>query len=492
MNALIVAHEGRLLARSGALWAVLGLLALALGFAAWSGGRNVERQLRGANDAIAYEDGERARMRRDTEIYAAQVAASGGAYEFAMVRHSPGKGPPQGTNAGAVGAETSAYVALPPTGLAALAIGQSDVQLNYLPVQMGTTLEMIKQVEIENPVNLQTGPLDVAFVIIFLLPIFILAMTYDLLSSEKERGTLAMILAHPVSLRELLASKIAARAVAVLVVVIGFGFAALLTVGSQLDQAETWWRFAAWIVATLLYATFWFAVAVLVNLRGRSSATNGTILAGIWLMLVVIVPNLVSLVATTAFPAPSRMDLIVAARDAQTEAENSMGQALDRFYSEHTDHIPVGDQRAMDFLTLAQANAASIEKALLPLYQRFRDQILLQEGLVQRFQYLSPAIMMQSALNEVSGTSTGRYQDFVEQATRFRYEWNGWFAERFLRREPLRPADYDLFPKFQYRPEPTATVWARLWPSLLGLLVVCLGVVSAPMVGMRRLEVAAR
>ena len=86
----------------------------------------------------------------------------------------------------------------------------------------------------------------------------------------------------------MLASKIAARAVAVLVVVIGFGFAALLTVGSQLDQAETWWRFAAWIVATLLYATFWFAVAVLVNLRGRSSATNGTILAGIWLMLVVI------------------------------------------------------------------------------------------------------------------------------------------------------------------------------------------------------------
>src|SRR5690606_4385357 len=128
-----------------------------------------------AEAAVSYEEGERARMRRDTEAYAARVAASGAPYEFAMVRHSPGKGPPQGTNAGAVGAETAAFVALPPTGLAALAIGQSDVQLDYLPVRMGTTLEMIKQVEIENPVNLQTGPLDVAFVIIFLLPIFILA-----------------------------------------------------------------------------------------------------------------------------------------------------------------------------------------------------------------------------------------------------------------------------------------------------------------------------
>lgn len=78
---------------------------------------------------------------------------------------------------------------------------------------------------------------------------------------------------------------------------------------------------------------------------------------------------------------------------------------------------------------LSQANAASIEKALLPLSQRFREQIERQEALVQRFQYLSPAIMMQSALNEISGTSTGRYQDFLDQATCFRYA-----IERLVRR----------------------------------------------------------
>lgn len=40
-------------------------------------------------------------------------------------------------------------------------------------------------------------------------------------------------------------------------------------------------------------------------------------------------------------------------------------------------------------------------------------------------------------------------------------------------------------------PEPPGTVWARL-ASLLGLLVVGLGVALAPFAGMRRLEVAAR
>lgn len=492
MYRLIIAHETRTLARAGALWSILALLVMALAFGAWAGHRAVERQLQGAADAIAYEEGARATMRKDTEAYAAQVAATGGTYEFATVRHSPGQGPPQGTNAGAVGAETAAFVALPPTGLAALAIGQSDVQLNYLPVRMGTTLDMVKNVEIENPVNLQTGPLDVAFVVIFLLPIFILAMTYDLLSSEQERGTLAMILAHPVSLRELVASKIAARAAVLLAVVLGCGLLALFTVGTALGSAETWQRFGGWVAATLLYGVFWFALAVLVNVYGRSSATNGTILAGAWLVLVVIVPTLVSLVATTIYPAPSRMDLIVAAREAQTEGEKAMDQSLNRFYSEHLDTIPVGDQRAMDFLTLAQANAASIEKALLPLYEQFNAQINRQEALVQRFQYVSPAIMMQLALNEVSGTSAGRYQDFLQQAFRFRTEWNNYFAERFLKREPLRPADYDRFPRFSYQPEPAATLWLRLLPSLLGLLVACLGVMLVPFLGMRRFQVAAR
>jgi ABC-2 type transport system permease protein len=492
MFRLIVSHEARSMARTGALWTILALLAFAIGFATWAGGRSLARQVKGANDAIAYEESVRSRMRKDTEEYAAKVQAEGGTYEFATVRHAPGEGPPQGTNGGAVGSETSKFIALPPTGLAAMSVGQSDIQLNYVPVKMGTTLDMTRNLEIENPVSLLTGSFDIAFVVIFLLPIFILAMTYDLLSSEKERGTLAMILAHPVSLRELITSKIMSRAAVVFVVVAGLGLVALLTVGTQLGTAETWARFGLWLVATLLYSLFWLALAVLINVFGGSSATNGTILAGAWLSLVVIMPTLVSLVATTVYPAPSRMDLTVAARQAQTDAETRAQRSLDGFYAEHLGEVPVGDQRALDFLTLAQANAASIEKAVGPLYAQFQAQLNRQEGLVERFQYLSPAIMMQLALNEIAGTSGDRYEDFLRQAYRFKQAWTDYFAVRFLKREPLRPGDYDRFPQFRYEPEPFRTVLLRLAPSLLGMLVICLGVVAVPFLGIRRYQVAAR
>jgi ABC-2 type transport system permease protein len=492
MYRLIAMHETRALARTGALWAILALLIFAIAFAAWSGGRSVDRQLRGASDAASFEAGLRDKMRLETAEYEAKVKATGGAYEFATVRHGPGQGPPQGTNAGAVGAETAAYIALPSTGLAALAIGQSDIQLNYLPITLGKSLAMTANAELENPVNLLAGSFDVAFVVIFLLPIFILAMTYDLLSSEQERGTLAMILAHPVSLRKLMASKIMARAGIILLVVVGLGFVAVITVGTQLEIMETWLRFGLWIVATLVYSMFWFALAVLVNLYGQSSATNGTILAGTWLILVVIIPTLISLVATTVYPVPSRMDLTVAAREAQTEAGKNMDQSLNAFYAEHLEYVPAGNQRAMDFMTLGQASANTIEKALSPLYTEFQLRREQQQDLVLRFQYLSPAVMMQLALNEIAGTSSDRYEDFLQQAAAFRAEWNDYFAERFLRQDPLRPADYDNFPAFRYRPEAFSTVLLRLAPSLLGLLVLLLGVSLVPFVGVRRYQVAAR
>lgn len=492
MYRLIAMHETRALARTGALWAILALLIFAIAFAAWSGGRAVDRQVRGASEADSYEAGLRDRMRQETAEYEAKVNATGAPYEFATVRHGPGQGPPQGTNAGAVGSETAAYIALPPTGLAALSVGQSDIQLNYLPITMGKSLAMTANAELENPVNLLAGSFDVAFVVIFLLPIFILAMTYDLLSSEQERGTLAMILAHPVSLRKLMASKLMARAAIILMVVVGLGLVAVITVGTQLETPETWLRFGLWIIATLVYSMFWFALAVLVNMYGQSSATNGTILAGAWLILVVIIPTLISLVATTVYPVPSRMDLTVAAREAQTEAGKNMDQSLNALYAEHLEYVPAGDQRAMDFMTLGQASANTIEKALAPLYAEFQNQREQQQGLVQRFQYLSPAVMMQLVLNEVAGTSSDRYDDFLRQAAAYRAEWNDYFAERFLRQDPLRPADYDSFPVFRYQPEPFGVVLQRLAPSFLGLLILLLGVALLPFFGIRRYQVAAR
>ncbi|MBL8628386.1 MAG: ABC transporter permease subunit [Rhodospirillaceae bacterium] len=492
MYSLIVAHETRTLAKTPSLLWILLLLTAAIAFGAWASSSVFERQSQGATAISNYENGMRTKMHDDLAKYEEKVKASGGKMEFAAVNHAPGEGPPQATNAGAVGSETESFAVLPPTGLAALSIGQSDLNLNYIPVSMKNIIDATKDNEIENPVNLKAGSFDIAFVIIFLLPIFIMAMSYDLLSSEKERGTLAMVMSHPISLRKLMASKLVSRIAILLAVVIAFGVGAVMAVGSELNQAETWARFGFWLGATVLYSIFWFALAVLVNAAGKSSATNGIVLAGSWLAFVVVIPTIVSVVTSTLYPAPSRLDFIAASREAQTAAEFERMKALDQYYYDHLELVPGGEDKANDFLTLSLANNASIEKAIKPLYDEFQNQLNRQEDAVTKFQFVSPAIMMQLAMNEVAGTSADRYENFMKQVFKFHAQWGEFFTGRFLKRDPLTTEEWKQIPTFKYVEEPFSDVLARLMPSLLGLLVVVAALTAFAFSSLRKYRVAAR
>ena len=64
------------------------------------------------------------------------------------------------------------------------------------------------------------GRFDLAFVLIYLYPLLILALTYNLLSAEKEQGTLALALSQPVSLRTLVSARWRCAAVVLLGVVV--------------------------------------------------------------------------------------------------------------------------------------------------------------------------------------------------------------------------------------------------------------------------------
>ena len=83
--------------------------------------------------------------------------------------------PPSVSSPGALGLSVlSHYTVLPPSPLAALSIGQTDVQPTYYKVTAHPALTFVNEAEIQNPLNVLAGSFDVAFVIVFLLPIFLL------------------------------------------------------------------------------------------------------------------------------------------------------------------------------------------------------------------------------------------------------------------------------------------------------------------------------
>jgi len=454
-------HEWRILRADRTLWIIVPLFAVIIGYGVYNGVTWVEFQ-RTTLAAAAAEERERYAQARqeisDIELNGKTVS------RFADPR----------LPSVASGRNGTRYAQLPPAPLSALSVGQSDLYPYYFKVSRASKQTFTTNDEIENPTNLLAGRFDLAFVIIYLFPLLILALSYNLISAEREQGTMAMMLSQPVALRSFVAGKVGLRAIVVLALAIGFSFLGFLLGGVNLTAEGVWWKLLCWIGIVAAYSAFWFALAIAVNAFGKSSATNALALAGLWLVFVLLTPSLLNVAVTTAYPVPSRVEMIQATRRASAEATAKGSQLLAKYFEDHPELTPDGKADPNDFYTRSIATQEETERLVQPVVDHFDRQVIGQQSLVDRFRFLSPAIGAQSALNDVAGSSVARYRHFQALVDDFHQTWKTYFNPRIVRKVSLGAGDYDGFPNFAFSEEPAGAVAGRVVIGLIGLILPAL------------------
>jgi ABC-2 type transport system permease protein len=144
-----------------------------------------------------------------------------------------------------------------------------------------------------------SGNFDLAFVLVYLLPLLIIALCFNLLSAEREESILTLLLAQPVRPATVLSAKLAFRTALVLALAGLLSAVGMAWAGVPLDG-----RVPTWLALTTLYCLFWFGVALVVTAWQRTSALNAMALLGVWLVLVALVPSLLNLGVAAARPVP--------------------------------------------------------------------------------------------------------------------------------------------------------------------------------------------
>jgi ABC-2 type transport system permease protein len=159
-------------------------------------------------------------------------------------------------------------------------------------------IDQIKEITAEDPflfLRLFTrgGPLPLVALLSFLVPLVAIGLGFDAINGEHNRRTLSRILAQPIYRDALLFGKFAAGlftlAVSLIVLwllVIGLG---LLGLGVP-PNAEEMARALVLLVVTIVYAGFWFALALLCSVVFRSAATAALVALGLWLFLTILWP----------------------------------------------------------------------------------------------------------------------------------------------------------------------------------------------------------
>lgn len=385
------------------------------------------------------------------------------------------------------------YAALPPSPYLPLSIGQADL----LPMAANVSLfstpgSVMVTANIRNPAALSEGHFDPAFVLVFLYPLALLALGYNVLSAEREQGTLALALANPVSLPRLLFSRLWVRVMAVTLPVLLFMLAGLLLTGGPFAWAADGMRFLLLAAAIIIYGAFWLALVAIVNCTRWSSATNAVVLGSLWLVFTAVAPGLLSLGSEVLYPLPARGDLVNEARlvlvEAEKRGEGVIGDLLQlhpelkRDSNEET-LVPASTLEYYAVVQRADAEQASSRAA-------FAEAVSKRETFVNRLSAVSPAVLFRRVLNQLAGTGPDRFRGFESQTLAFLAKWHETFAPRMFRGPALGLADYEAMPAFLFAEEPIAGLAVRTaWP-LLFLLAVTAAVLAVAGARLRRYELA--
>ena len=363
----------------------------------------------------------------------------------------------------------SEYVVMPLPPAAPLATGTGDLLPGHYRFDAHGAYLQDRGGGIVNPLRLSVGAFDLAFVLVFVVPIIVIALSYDVVSREKEIGVMALACAQGTSPQRYVARKLLARGLAIVAAVVVASLAAFAVLGwmSAWPPVVT---MAAWTGLTVAYALFWYALSALVNARDRGSAANGVVLANGWLLLVVIVPSVVTLAATSLFPAPSRVNLTTELREAAAEAEERAADAREAYYFDHPD-LAGGDADQEAYFRAVAASEAEIESSIAPLLGAFETQANRQASLVDRLRFVSPAIAYRRALTGLAGSDRSYHDRFRSAAFAHHARWREFFVAALDEQRLLDESDWNRMPQFEWAPPPAAERAASTLPTLLVLLV---------------------
>jgi ABC-2 type transport system permease protein len=212
------------------------------------------------------------------------------------------------------------------------------------------------------------------------------------------------------------------------------------------------------------------------------------VLAALWLLLVVMIPSVLSMTTTTLYPVPSRVEMIQAMRVASDEANAEGSKLLAQYYEDHPELASGDEQQAMtDFNLVRVAVNSEVGRRVRPVLDRYTRQLVAQQRIVERARFLSPAILLQDALNDVSGTGVARHREFVRQVEAYHQRWRDYFVPLVFQRARL--ADYWRLPGFSFDEEPLDAISGRVAISVAGISLPAFVVGAVGLTRLRRYRV---
>lgn len=458
-------------------WAVLGLLLAAMLIGSMVGAARVA-----AEDATLDRVNIETQQSIATSKAAARRYGRPGSYEVAQFRDP--------TDAyGYMFNFLTSYATRKPAPLGALTVGQSDLQPGFIRVNFANPFPD-SSYELKSPRILALGSFDLGFVLVYLVPLALIALGGTRIAGEQDSGVLRLIAAQPVHPRTVAAAKFGALAL-IAVPVIALAAPLMLELAGGVGDGVTAFSLLLLVALVALYALFWIAACALAASLWRGAVGAFATLVLGWAVATVLVPTLAALALDLAVPAPSRLAYINESRAVVDRLSAEKGAAT-RWLAGRHDLASISTDAASSAEVGRLATQRLTRAALAPARGAFDDHAARTEAGSAALRLASPALVLDGALQRLAETDAYRQRLFVAAAGRHAELLRSWFEPRVLAALGKAPAcrecpgrltfaAYDAVPVF--RPDART---ASLAPAILATLYLAIVTAAVGLIAYRR------
>ncbi|OUJ75251.1 ABC transporter permease [Hymenobacter crusticola] len=376
---------------------------------------------------------------------------------------------PGPADAGDIGYYHTTFAVHHPTEWASLALGQRDVNPYYVKLRLLGLQGQLYASENVNPTKVLSGNFDLAFVLVYLFPLLIIALSFNLLSSEKEQGILVLLLAQPVRPGVVVAAKLTLRLLLVLGLALLLSAVAVAWARVPLDG-----RVGVWVALVVLYCLFWFGVVAIVTALQRNSAFNAVALVGAWLVLVVLLPGLLNVYVDATRPVPQGLELTIKQREEIHGGwDKPKSETMNRFFALYPQWRDTATIRERFVWRWYYAFQHLGDESVRPLVAAYTDGLRQRFALVERLAWVSPAVNAQVSLAALAGTDLPTHLAFQQSATRYHDALRAFYYPYLFRKVAFTHDDYAKEPTHTFTStSELGTATSGLWKLLVSVGVV--------------------
>lgn len=333
-----------------------------------------------------------------------------------------------------------------PSAMAFAALGQRDVAPYVLRIRALGLEGQLHESESYNAELALPGRFDWAFVLTYLLPIFLIGLLHDSRSSEREAGRAQMLTVMARSPRWLWGRRVILRA--------GLAWLAValpLAIGAIAAQAAPA-QVAPFLLTSLAYALIWTLLILLIARATRASVANAAMLSALWLVITLIVPTLALLAINDRHPVRQGVELTLAQREEvhagwDRPREDTMA-AFVRLYPEWADRAEVESGFHWKWYYAFQHLG---DHAVTSQVAAYRRALLARDAETRAIGWVLPAVGVQYALHRLAQTDLRAQLAYQDDIRRFHEQLRRYYYPYVFNEAPFRETDFANAPRWTER-----------------------------------------